>query len=100
MLRPFTFTIEATGEIFYWQTFPDLYHLNLNFNLLLYIGGWSLIGLEESETWDINSTTGFIFEKVHGSYALFDISFSFDDFNSSRWIPTVGVLRNFRDYYI
>lgn len=59
---------------------------------LFHLGGWSLIGLDESEPWSINSTTGFIYEKIHGSFAFFDIDFGFDSMNSSRWMPTVGVL--------
>lgn len=52
-------------------------------------GGWSVIGLEESEPWDINSSTGFIYEKLHGSDAFFTLSYSIDDMNSSIWSPRV-----------
>ena len=55
------------------------------------IGGWSLIGLDEPEPWNINSTTGFIFEKLHGSGAFFDITFGPDDLNSSLWVPYVSM---------
>ena len=60
--------------------------------ILLLIGGWSLIGLNEPEPWNINSTTGFIFEKLHGSGAFFDVFFSADLLNSSVWIPYVSTV--------
>ena len=53
-------------------------------------GGWSLIGLDEPEPWNLNSTTGFIFEKLHGSSAFFDVSLSIDDLNSSLWVSYVS----------
>ena len=49
-----------------------------------------MIGLDEAKPWDINSTTGFIFEKLHGSSAFFDLSFSADFMNSSVWVPYVS----------
>ena len=48
-----------------------------------------MIGLEESAPWNINSTTGFIFEKTHGSDAFFTIDFEFDLLNSSTYVPYV-----------
>ena len=66
--------------------------LPLTWTSLFTTGGWSLIGIEETETWNINSTTGFIYEKNHGSDAFFELSFFNDDFNSTKWYPYVSII--------
>ena len=49
-----------------------------------------MIGLDEPEPWSINSTTGFIYEKTHGSDAFFKLMFQMDPMNTSNYLPSVS----------
>ena len=58
--------------------------------ILLYIGGWSLVGITETEPWTLNSTS-FQNEKLYGSDAFFRYGFEIDPYNSSIYNLVVSV---------